>query len=575
MPPKAQINEIEQNRMVNPQFAPANIKAVANPNIAAAAESVAAVADTLGKIQQHNDALKMDTFEKQLDIMKYDYDTSLQKDGNPDNFGTLLNAHKETILQKGKEVLGERVFNIWKNQHSQNYFNYLKADTDRTALPLAKKLEVKNTLNDLRQSAYNYGYAKTAEEQLSYDQDVEETISKFDPIVQKELRDDYTQLKTNNYLSRMVEQNPAQVVKDMDDKEKYKNLDLDDKLKWKAEAAKILKNRQDTILDDRINNVLTGFNSVYDLSPEKAQKIYKEILKSPAQAQKTYNLKAKDIMTVTNYMEDILDKGPLGEQNQYAWAQVQSKYNNFDVDKNTFDIANKNLNNVESITSQIAEINGNLAEGRFDKHKNEAMEMIVNLRRALAKQVSDTPIIRDTTDKWFRSTLAEKIPGMIKQYTTERIRGGELSPEALGQIYEDVYNNAMTQNINLRSIASTDEIKTQELIQKVFIRNISKDYMLPEGEINAIASDTNMIVNIGSAPARVGFPIGVQAGNVMRDAQSYPVREGLNIGMGIGKQIPAKLQGIKRQDLQRTPFGDISNPLKAKEALEKKIERKK
>ncbi len=495
MPPKAQINEIEQNRMVNPQFAPANIKAVANPNIAAAAESVAAVADTLGKIQQHNDALKMDTFEKQLDIMKYDYDTSLQKDGNPDNFGALLNAHKETILQKGKEVLGERVFNIWKNQHSQNYFDYLKADTDRTALPLAKKLEVKNTLENLRSAAYNYGYAKTAEEQLSYDQDVEETISKFDPIVQKELRDDYTQLKTNNYLSRMVEQNPAQVVKDMDDKEKYKNLDLDDKLKWKAEAARILKNRQDTILDDRINNVLTGFNSVYDLSPEKAQKIYKEILKSPAQAQKTYNLKAKDIMTVTNYMEDVLEKGPLGEQNQYAWAQVQSKYNNFDIDKNTFDIANKDLNNVESITSQIAEINGNLAEGRFDKHKNDAMEMIVNLRRALAKQVSDKPIIRDTSSKWFTDSVSEGIPSQIKTFISERVKGEELPPEIVGQIYEDVYKNALARNINLKSVSMEDKALAGQLIREVAARNIGAQYLLAPQEANAVATNNGGLID--------------------------------------------------------------------------------
>jgi len=484
---KANIGQYEQRTMINGQPLNAPIK----PMVNTAMESIANVGKEFSNIlaQQSDriDNLKLRNNEEKLSIQVQEMNNALANAKNTAEFDTIVADYTKQMQAGSKERLGKRLYGLWQEEES-NYMKALEVDVAGKKIALNKKIAFDSGKDTAKDMAYQYAYSNEGGRKAQ-DAQFNEYLNNnnFNDAEREHLLRTYNHDKEFGYLTQLVNNDPYAVDKALKDKKNFNALSVQERERFADAAAREIKARKDTILDKGtagdagLAEMVRQFNILYEKDPKEAEKFYQGFIDKPTKLPELYGIKGST--TLMSYMKNVLAEGEYGRQKEMAWAETEVRYKNFDI-KDGF-IQNADLDNVEDITEMIGVINGGLATGEFDKHKDQANTMVANLRKSLADMVKD-PKIKNTA--WFGATVAENMPKQINTFLKRKVNG-DLSDEGIGKIYEDAFIAAKASGIDLKSKDTGLKEQAGKLIRQAFERNIRAEYLLNEDEANAVVSE--------------------------------------------------------------------------------------
>ena len=489
---KPNIGRYEQRTMLNAQPLNAPIKPLVNNALQEIANTGKELGDILARQSERIDALKLRNNEEKLSIEVAKMNQELAQADTAEKFDEIVNAYtgKEGTLQKqSKDFLGKRLYELWEPEQ-ENYMKALQVDIAGKKIALNKKLALESGKDTVKNMAYQYAYGNDGErrtQDYNFNEFLNNPDNNFNKIEKKTLRQTYDHDKEFGYLTQMLNTAPEQVESALKDKKNFADLSVAERERFKDAAAREIKARKDTILDKGtagnagLAEVVREFNTRYEKDPEKAEKFYQNFVDNPTKLSETYGITgSKSLMS---YMKGVLEEGEWGRQKEETWAETKVKYQGFDFKDGV--IQNEELDNVEDITNMIGIINGNMAQGFFDKHQAEANAMVANLRSNLADMVKK-PKIKNTA--FWGATVAEDMPKQINTFLKRNVNG-TMDDQGIGKIYEDAFIAAQAQGLDLNSKDTKVKEQAGKLIRDAFERNIRAEYLLTPDEANAVVSE--------------------------------------------------------------------------------------
>lgn len=491
---KANIGQYQQRTMINGQPLNAPIK----PMVNTAMESIANVGKEFSNIlaQQSDriDKLKLRNNEEKLSIQVQEMNNALANAKNTAEFDTIVADYTKQMKDGSKERLGKRLYGLWQDEES-NYMKALEVDVAGKKIALNKKIAFDSGKDTAKDMAYQYAYSNEGGKKAQ-DAQFNEYLNNnnFNDAEKEHLLRTYNHDKEFGYLTQMLNTAPEQVESALKDKKNFANLTVAERERFKDAAAREIKARKDTILDKGtagekgIAEIIRQFDEKYIKDPAEAEKMYQHYYDNPTALTETYGVSGSK--TIKNYMKGVLEEGEWGRQKEIAWADTKVKYQEFDMSDGI--ITNKDLDTVEDITNMIGIINGNLAQGTFDKHAGEANAMVANLRSNLAGMVKK-PKIKNTSFGFWNETAAESMPKQINTFLKRKVNGN-LSDEGIGKIYEDAFIQAQAEGLDLKSKDTKVKERAAQIIRNVFEQNIRAEYLLNEEEANAVVSDDDNVL---------------------------------------------------------------------------------
>lgn len=489
---KANIGQYQQRIMVNGQPLNAPIK----PMVNTALENIVNVGREFSNIlaAQSNriDNLKLRNNEEKLSIQAQEMNNALAQAKNTEEFDTIVADYTKQMKDGSKARLGKRLYGLWQDEES-NYMKALEVDVAGKKIALNKKIAFESGKDTAKDMAYQYAYGNEGARKAQ-DTQFNEYLknNNFNDAEKEHLLRTYNHDKEFGYLTQLVNNDPYAVDKALKDKKNFNALSVQERERFADAAAREIKARKDTILEKGtagekgIADIIREFNDKYVKEPAEAEKMYQHYYDNPTALTEKYGVNGSK--TIKNYMKGVLEEGEWGRQKETTWNDTKVMYQKFDVSDGV--ITNKDLDTVEDITNMIGIINGNLAQGTFDKHTGEANAMVANLRSNLAGMVKD-PKIKNTA--FWGSTAAESMPKQINTFLKRKVNGN-LSDEGIGKIYEDAFITAQAEGLDLKSKDTKVKERAAQIIRNVFDKNIRAEYLLTEEEANAVVSDDDNVL---------------------------------------------------------------------------------
>jgi len=491
---KAPINQYEQRTMLNGQTLNMPVRPVVNnvmQEIAAAGKELGGI---LAKQNDRIDALKLRNNEEKLSIEVAKMNNELAQADTTEKFDEIVNSYTGNMQAQSKARLGKRLYGLWEEE-GNNYMEALKVDIAGKRIALNKKVAFASAKDTIKDKAYLYAYGNEDErraQDASFNLFLNKEKNNFTESEKDTLRRTYNHDKEFGYLTQLVNNEPEQVEDLLKDKNNFKNLSVTERENFLSHAQKAIKAKKDTIFDkgtageSGLAEIVREFNETYEKDPVEAERFYQNLADNPTKLSDTYGINGSK--TIRSYMKNVLDEGPYGRQKEELWAETKVKYQNFDIKDGV--IQNDDMNKVETITNMIGVINGNAAQGLFDKHEAEAAAMVANLRSNLAAMVKDPKIENKV---FWGSSVAENMPKQINTFLKRKVNGN-LSDEGIGKIYEDAFIAAQAQGLDLKSKDTKVKEQAGQLIRQAFERNIRAEYLLNNEEANAVVSEDDNVL---------------------------------------------------------------------------------
>lgn len=486
---KPRIGQYEQRTMLNAQPLNAPIKPMVNNALQEIANTGKELGDILARQSDRIDALKLRNNEEKLSIKAAEMNNALAQANTPEDFDNIVKDYTTQMKDQSKEFLGKRLYGLWEPEQ-ENYMKALDVDIAGKKIALNKKLALESGKDTVKNMAYQYAYGNDGErrtQDYSFYEFINNPDNNFNESEKKTLKQTYDHDKEFGYLTQMLNTAPEQVESALKDKKNFADLTVAERERFKDAAAREIKARKDTILDKGtagnagLAEVVRQFNERYEKDPEEAEKYYQNFVDNPTKLSETYGINgSKSLMS---YMKGVLEEGEWGRQKEQTWAETKVKYQGFDFKDGV--IQNEELDNVEDITKMIGIINGNMAQGFFDKHQAEANAMVANLRSNLADMVKK-PKIKNTA--FWGATVAEDMPKQINTFLKRNVNG-TMDDQGIGKIYEDAFIAAQAQGLDLNSKDTKVKEQAGKLIRDAFERNIRAEYLLTPDEANAVVSE--------------------------------------------------------------------------------------
>lgn len=255
---KPAFREIEQR--TNPQGARSNLRFNPMDNSAVygkIGDAIGALGVGLAKAQDKYNNLKMQNFEEQLNNQYKEMNNKLLASQNPEEYDAIVRDTLAQMKTSGKNYLGDKLFNQWEADYGGNYYDALRADVTGQKIGLLQKLSYQTAQETVRQKAYDYGYApKAAQAQMDNDFKAYLEINGFTPMQKAQLAKQYDTQKTQANLEYLLDTDPRQIaymdkngkiISPMDDKDKYTNLTIAEKVDWKNKALRVQKAQKDAL----------------------------------------------------------------------------------------------------------------------------------------------------------------------------------------------------------------------------------------------------------------------------------------------------------------------------------------
>ena len=158
--PKAQINPIEQNSMVQGQASNLNHKPVVSPLASVApdlARTAQTFAGTLDAMQQRNDKIRLNSFERKLSTKEKEFDLLLSQANSAEEIDRAYEGYTKSVKQMAQQELGKRLYDKW--MYENNYFeDAAKSVADRAKFPVLQKQGLADINETIRQSAFDRSF---------------------------------------------------------------------------------------------------------------------------------------------------------------------------------------------------------------------------------------------------------------------------------------------------------------------------------------------------------------------------------------------------------------------------------
>ena len=259
--PKAQINPIEQNSMVQGQASNLNYKPVVSPLASVApdlARTAQTFAGTLDAMQQRNDKIRLNAFERKLSTKEKEFDLLLSQANSAEEIDRAYEGYTTSVKQMAQQELGKRLYDKW--MYENNYFeDTAKSVADRAKFPVLQKQGLADINETIRQSAFDRSFTRNPLEKQAIDDSVMATLeyasngangapaiidkSQADSLLNKYTKD----ISKQDLLNDFEIYGEVETSNRIANKENYKGLDFEERKELLLSQIKKNKEHSDSV----------------------------------------------------------------------------------------------------------------------------------------------------------------------------------------------------------------------------------------------------------------------------------------------------------------------------------------
>lgn len=259
--PKAQINPIEQNSMVQGQASNLNYKPVVSPLASVApdlARTAQTFAGTLDAMQQRNDKIRLNAFERKLSTKEKEFDLLLSQANSAEEIDRAYEGYTTSVKQMAQQELGKRLYDKWMSEN--NYFeDAAKSVADRAKFPVLQKQGLSDINETIRQSAFDRSFTRNPLEKQAIDDSVMATLeyassgangvpaiidkSQADSLLNKYTKD----ISKQDLLNDFEIYGEVETSNRIANKENYKGLDFEERKELLLSQIKKNKEHSDSV----------------------------------------------------------------------------------------------------------------------------------------------------------------------------------------------------------------------------------------------------------------------------------------------------------------------------------------
>ena len=259
--PKAQINPIEQNSMVQGQASNLNYKPVVSPLASVApdlARTAQTFAGTLDAMQQRNDKIRLNAFERKLSTKEKEFDLLLSQANSAEEIDRAYEGYTTSVKQMAQQELGKRLYDKW--MYENNYFeDAAKSVADRAKFPVLQKQGLSDINETIRQSAFDRSFTRNPLEKQAIDDSVMATLeyassgangvpaiidkSQADSLLNKYTKD----ISKQDLLNDFEIYGEVETSNRIANKENYKGLDFEERKELLLSQIKKNKEHSDSV----------------------------------------------------------------------------------------------------------------------------------------------------------------------------------------------------------------------------------------------------------------------------------------------------------------------------------------
>ena len=259
--PKAQINPIEQNSMVQGQASNLNYKPVVSPLASVAPDlerTAQTFAGTLDAMQQRNDKIRLNAFERKLSTKEKEFDLLLSQANSAEEIDRAYEGYTKSVKQMAQQELGKRLYDKW--MYENNYFeDAAKSVADRAKFPVLQKQGLADINETIRQSAFDRSFTRNPLEKQAIDDSVMATLeyassgaNGVPAIIEKSQADSLLNKYTKD-ISKQDLLNDFEIYGEVEtsnriaNKENYKGLDFEERKELLLSQIKKNKEHSDSV----------------------------------------------------------------------------------------------------------------------------------------------------------------------------------------------------------------------------------------------------------------------------------------------------------------------------------------
>lgn len=253
---KAQIIPVEQQLSVQGKTRDLSYKPMVSPFVSAIPDLIKTtqgLAGTLDAMQQRNDKIRMNSFERKLSSKEKEFDLLVSQANSAEEIDKAYENYTSSIKQMAQQELGKRLYNKW--MYENNYFeDTVKSVADRAKLPVLQKQALSDIKETIRQSAFDRSFTRNPLEKNAIDESVMATLDYasggakgvpaiIDKAEADSLLNKYTKdVSKQDLINDFETVGEVETAKRIADKNNYKGLDFDERRELLL--SQIKKNRE-------------------------------------------------------------------------------------------------------------------------------------------------------------------------------------------------------------------------------------------------------------------------------------------------------------------------------------------
>ena len=462
------------------------------------------------KIQAQNEQAKQDQFESDLQLKQAEFNEQLKTITNQQEFDDAIAKYNSDIDTLGVNVMGEAGYKKWSNEKGRNY----KQLSSLGYKSIWAKNMQKQTYASVETAVDNY--AVLASMQSDPDRrkfyinkangDIKSEV--LDPEQKVALTNRFNMQLANAEVVRDINNDPQKAIDNLqavDEKNKkpayYDGLTPVQRQNYLRQAKNKYEAIKNSINQPSLEPLKNKFIADYTNSKQQALQWLDDIKKNRLETMEQLGIENKQFDIFVSWADKIINSDDeLALQKQTAFDETEDRYSEFGIyrDKKKtmkLKVGNKYLNNIESISAMLNEIDINIANKTFTGNNlNKAVKYQRNLYSVLGEMIANDNIkIKKENDLWFRDSVSEDIPKQLNAII-QRQFGDVLSLDEVGYIYSRVYANCVAQGIDGATMDKNikDSVR-KNIIVPIFADFIRQKYDIPDFNIDGVINGGKLI----------------------------------------------------------------------------------
>lgn len=255
-----------------------------------------------------------------------------------------------------------------------------------------------------------------------------------------------------------------------------------------------------TFNQTKINSALNYFNGLFEKDKDEFLTDVNKWEQNPLTMQQQYDLKPEEYNSIISYAGKL--KKADGDQDKTTQQKLidvevqtglETTYNNIGFKTNKEDLKSiqKKYRNIETMIDfanavDEAYSNGNIKNEEYQKYKSD-VSLAVN------KMIGDEDYLRSENKGFFKDTAYEYIDKNLNAIFTD-VENDKFNKYDKFKIYQNIVNQAKSENINLKGVSSEKKDKVKKIINDSINQYLENKYLtLKETPVNAVVEGNNVI----------------------------------------------------------------------------------